>query len=181
VADNDLALGRVVDAVSHSSYWDDTAFFILEDDAQDGADHVDSHRSPALVISKYAPGSADHPFVDHHFYTTVHMMRTMEELLGLPPMNNNDAWAEPMTELFSGPPSQPPFNADDRNLKNGLLYKMNSPSALGAHASARLDFSHADAAAAAVLNHILWRERKGKVPMPSPKHTIFPASAADGD
>jgi DNA-binding beta-propeller fold protein YncE len=180
VADNDLAVGRVVDAISHSPYWDDTALFILEDDAQDGADHVDSHRSPALVISKYAPGSAERPFVDHHFYTTVHLMRTMEELLGLPPMNNNDAWAEPMTELFSGPPSQPPFHADDRNLKNGLLYKMNSPSAPGAHASARLDFSHADAADAAVLNRILWRDRKGNVRMPPPKHAVFPASAANG-
>jgi len=181
VADNDLAVGRVVDAISHSPYWDDTALFILEDDAQDGADHVDSHRSPALVISKYSPGSAEHPFVDHHFYTTVHMMRTMEELLGLPPMNNNDAWAEPMTELFSGPPSQPPFSADDRNLKNGLLYKTNPSNAPGAQASLRLDFSHADAADAATLNRILWQERKGDVPMPAPKHTVFPADAADGE
>ncbi|HXJ93924.1 MAG TPA: phosphoesterase [Terriglobia bacterium] len=180
VADNDLAVGRVVDAVSHSPYWDDTAFFILEDDAQDGPDHVDSHRSPALVISKYAPGSAEHPFVDHHFYTTVNMMRTMEELLGLPPMNNNDAWAEPMAELFSGPPRQPSFHADDRNRKNGLLYKMNAPSAPGAQASARLDFSHADAVDATTLNRILWRERKGSTPMPAPTHTVFPASA-DGD
>jgi DNA-binding beta-propeller fold protein YncE len=179
VADNDLAEGRVVDAISHSSYWDDTALFILEDDAQDGADHVDSHRSPALVISKYAPGSPEHPFVDHHSYTTVNMMRTMEELLGLPPMNNNDAWAEPMTELFSGAPSQPPFSADDRNLKNGSLYKMNLPNAPGAQASARLDFSHADAADAATLNRILWRERKGNIPMPAPKHTVFPADADD--
>jgi DNA-binding beta-propeller fold protein YncE len=181
VADNDLAVGRVVDAVSHSPYWDDTALFILEDDAQDGADHVDSHRSPALVISKYSPGSTEHPFVDHHFYTTVHLIRTMEELLGLPPMNNNDGWAEPMTELFAGTPSQPPFSADDRNLKNGLLYKMNSPNAPGAHASSRLDFSHADAANAATLNRILWRERKGNVPMPPAKHTVFPATASDGD
>ena len=65
MADNDLAVGRVVDAISHSPYWDDTALFILEDDAQDGPDHVDAHRSPALVISKYSPGSPDHPFVDH--------------------------------------------------------------------------------------------------------------------
>jgi DNA-binding beta-propeller fold protein YncE len=181
VADNDLAVGRVVDAISHSPYWDDTALFILEDDAQDGADHVDSHRSPAFVISKYAPGSAERPFVDHRFYTTVHLMRTMEELLGLPPMNNNDAWAEPMTELFSGPPRQSPFNADDRNLKNGLLYKMNPPNTPDGRASARLDFSHADAADAATLNRILWRERKGNTPMPAPKHTVLLAGAADGD
>ena len=92
VADNDLAVGRVVEAVSNSAYWDDTAIFVIEDDAQDGADHVDAHRSTALVISKYSPRQAQ-PFVDHNFYTTVNMIHTMEALLGLPPMNNNDAFA----------------------------------------------------------------------------------------
>ena len=83
VADNDLAVGRAVDAISHSPFWDDTAFFILEDDAQDGADHVDAHRSIALVISKYAPHGADGaPFVDSRFYSTVSVVRTMETLLG---------------------------------------------------------------------------------------------------
>ncbi|HEV2379197.1 MAG TPA: phosphoesterase [Terriglobia bacterium] len=181
VADNDLAVGRVAEAISKSPYWDDTAIFVLEDDAQDGADHVDSHRSPALVISRYAPGSAARPFVDHSFYTTVNVVRTMEVLLGLPPMNNNDAWAQPMAEMFSGPPTQQPFTADDRNLKNGLLYQMNPPRAPGGKASARMDFSHADAVNTAELNRILWRERKGNTPMPPPKHTVFPASEGDGD
>src|SRR5262249_34162407 len=81
-ADNDLALGRVVDAVSHSPYWDDTAIFVLEDDAQDGADHVDAHRSTAFVVSKYSPGSVAKPNVEHRFYTTVNMVHTMEMLLG---------------------------------------------------------------------------------------------------
>ncbi len=107
VADNDLAVGRVVDAVSHSPYWDDTAIFVIEDDAQDGADHVDAHRSIALVISKYSPGSAAKPFVDSRFYTTVNMMHTMESLLGLPPMNQNDGFAPVMAPLFSGPGNQP--------------------------------------------------------------------------
>src|SRR5580704_5557771 len=93
VADNDLALGRVVDADSHSAYWDDTAVLVLEDDAQDGADHVDAHRSIAFVVSKYSPGSAAQPYVEHHFYTTVNLIHTMEMLLGLPPMNQNDAYA----------------------------------------------------------------------------------------
>ncbi len=93
VADNDLALGRVVDAVSHSPYWDDTAIFVLEDDAQDGGDHVDAHRSIAFVVSKYSPGTATEPYVDHRFYTTVNMIHTLEMLLGLPPMNQNDAYA----------------------------------------------------------------------------------------
>jgi YVTN family beta-propeller protein len=173
VADNDLAVGRVVEAVSHSPYWDDTAIFILEDDAQDGADHVDAHRSTALVISKYSPSSTQRPFVEHNFYTTVNMVHTMEVLLGLPPMNNNDAQAAVMAPLFSGTGDQPPFNADSRNLRNGLIYKVNAPKAPGAKESARMDFSHADAADPAQLNAILWRASKGNVPMPKPVHTVI--------
>jgi hypothetical protein len=173
VADNDLAVGRVVDAISHSPYWNDTALFILEDDAQDGGDHVDAHRSTALEISKYSPSSSDHPVVDHDFYTTVNMVHTMEVLLGLPPMNQNDAQAAAMAPLFSGSGNQPPFTADLTNLRNGALYRVNSPHAPGAKESARLDFSHADRADAATLNAILWRESKGDTPVPSPRHTVF--------
>jgi DNA-binding beta-propeller fold protein YncE len=173
VADNDLAVGRLVEAVSHSPYWNDTAIFILEDDAQNGPDHVDAHRSTALVVSKYSPGSVDRPFVDHHFYTTVGMIHTFEELLGLPPMNNNDAGAPVMAPLFSGPGNQPPFTADIRNRQNGLIYRMNSPHAPGARESARMDFSHADRANADELNAILWRDRMGNSPMPKPRHVVF--------
>ncbi len=172
VADNDLALGRVVDAVSHSPYWDSTAIFVLEDDAQNGADHVDAHRSTALVISKYSTGSGEQPFVDHRFYTTVNMIHTMEALLGLPPMNNNDARAALMAPLFSGPGTQPAFAADYRNRDNGLIYQANKPTAAGAAASASLDFSRADAADTRILNEVLWRDRKGDVPMPAPVHTM---------
>lgn len=173
VADNDLAVGRVVEAVSHSPYWDHTAIFILEDDAQDGADHVDAHRSVALVVSKYSPSSTQGPFVDHNFYTTVNMVHTMEVLLGLPPMNNNDAQAAVMAPLFSGAGDRPPFNADASNLRNGLLYEVNAPKAPGAKESARMDFSHADAADAAQLNAILWRASKGNLPMPKPVHRVI--------
>lgn len=168
VADNDLALGRVVEAVSHSPYWDDTAIFALEDDAQDGADHVDAHRSIAFVISKYSPGSAASPYVDHHFYTTVSVIHTMEVLLGLPPMNSNDALAPLMAPLFSGP-GQPPFQADYRNRDNGLLYRTNTSSTPGARESLKMDFTHADAAPAQRLNAILWRDRMGNRPMPPPR------------
>jgi hypothetical protein len=173
VADNDLAVGRVVEAVSHSPYWDDTAIFILEDDAQDGADHVDAHRSTAFVISKYSPGSADHPFVDHHFYTTVSLIHTLEKLLGLPPMNQNDGYAPLMGPLFSGTGNQPPFTADWSNRENGLIYQINPPKGQGAGESAKMDFSHPDAANPAVLNAILWRDRKGDQPMPAAQHTMF--------
>ena len=169
VADNDLALGRVVDAVSHSPYWDDTAIFVLEDDAQDGADHVDAHRSIAFVISKYSP-RAEKPFVDHHFYTTVSVIHTMEELLGLPPMNLFDAHAPLMTPLFSGPGTQPPYQADDKNLRSGLLYQVNEKKAPGAKESSEMDFSRPDAADAKKLNAILWRNAKGDAPMPTTQH-----------
>ncbi len=177
VADNDLALGRVVEAVSHSPYWDDTAIFVLEDDAQNGADHVDAHRSIALVISKYSPGTLQKPTVHHHFYTTVNMVHTMETLLGLPPMNNNDARAPVMAPLFIGTGDQPPFKADYRNRDNGMIYQANPANAPGAKESAKLNFSVADAADTNVLNAVLWRAAKGNVPMPAPRHTVFAADA----
>ena len=175
VADNDLALGRVVDAVSHSPYWDDTAMFVLEDDAQNGADHVDAHRSIAFVVSKYSPGDADHPFLDHRFYTTVNMVHTMEELLGLPPMNQNDAYAPIMAPLFSGPGNQRPYTADYRNRDNRLIYQTNPKKAPGAAESSNMDFTHPDAANAESLNQILWRDSKGTAAMPLPRHIVFPA------
>jgi DNA-binding beta-propeller fold protein YncE len=173
-ADNDLALGRVVEAVSHSPYWDDTAIFVLEDDAQDGGDHVDAHRSIAFVVSKYSPGAAAEPYVEHRFYTTVNMVHTMEMLLGLPPMNQNDAYAPAMGSMFSGPGNQPAFKADYRNLKNGLIYETNKRDAPGANESAKMDFSRPDAAGAARLNKVLWQDQKGDTPVPAPKHTVFP-------
>jgi hypothetical protein len=175
VADNDLALGRVVEAVSHSPYWDDTAIFILEDDAQNGGDHIDAHRSTAFVISKYSPGSAAAPYVEHRFYTTVNMIHSMEMLLGLPPMNLNDAYAPAMGQMFSGTGNQPAFTADYRNLKNGLVYEINKHNAPGASESAKMDFSRPDAAGAARLNTVLWLDQKGNTPVPLPKHTVLPA------
>jgi DNA-binding beta-propeller fold protein YncE len=166
VADNDLAVGRVVEAVSHSPYWDDTAIFILEDDAQDGADHVDAHRSIAFVISKYSPGSSDQPYLEHHFYTTVNLVHTIEVLLGLPPMNQNDGYAPVMSFMFSGGGNQPPFTADWSNRENGLIYQMNPPQARGSEESKAMDFSRPDAVNPQILNRILWQDRKGDAPVP---------------
>jgi DNA-binding beta-propeller fold protein YncE len=168
VADNDLAIGRVVDAVSHSKYWDDTAFFILEDDAQNGADHVDAHRSLALVISKYAPHKADGAaFVDSRFYSTVSVIRTMETLLGLPPMNNNDAFSSMIGSLFTGPGDQTPFTANYGNRDNGLIYTANAKVAAGAKESEKMDFKHADRADPVKLNVILWKDAMGEKPVPA--------------
>jgi hypothetical protein len=169
VADNDLAVGRAVEAVSHSAFWDDTVLFVLEDDAQAGADHVDSHRSIALVISKYAP----HPppgepaVVDSAFHATVSVLRTMETLLGVPPMNNNDAFASLIFTPFTGPGDQPAFDADLSNRDNGLIYAANPLNAPGAAQSQRMDFRHADRADPGALNLILWRDAMGSEPPPA--------------
>jgi DNA-binding beta-propeller fold protein YncE len=170
VADNDLAIGRLVEAISHSAYWEDTAFFILEDDAQNGADHVDAHRSLAIIVSKYAPHAENGKaaFVDSRFYSTVSVLRTMETLLGVPPMNNNDALASMISTLFTGDGDQAAYTADQSNRENGLIYTANKANAPGAAASLKMDFTHADRADTDKLNLILWQDAMGaKTPPPT--------------
>jgi DNA-binding beta-propeller fold protein YncE len=168
VADNDLAVGRAVEAISHSPFWDDTAFFILEDDAQDGADHVDAHRSLGVVVSKYAPhGPNGGSFVDSRFYSTVSTIRTMETLLDLPPMNNNDALSSMISTLFTGPGDQAAYDADYSNRDNGLIYTANAKTAPGAKESMKMDFRHADHADPQKLNVILWKDAMGDQPVPA--------------
>jgi DNA-binding beta-propeller fold protein YncE len=182
VADNDLAVGRAVEAISHSPYWDDTAFFILEDDAQNGADHVDAHRSIALVVSKYAPhGPNGKAFADSRFYSTVSVIRTMESLLGLPPMNNNDAFSSLISTLFTGPGDQPPYVADVTSRDNGLIYMANAKNAVGAKASMKMDFSHEDRAPTEKLNVILWKDAMGNAPVPAMLKAHTKKSADDDD
>jgi YVTN family beta-propeller protein len=164
VADNDLAVGRAVEAISHSPFWDDTAFFVLEDDAQAGADHVDAHRSIALVVSKYSPKMLT---VDSRFYSTVSVVRTMETLLGLPPMNNNDALSSLISTLFTGAGDQPAYTADYSNRDNNLIYTANKPTAPGSKESAAMDFRHADRAPTDKLNVILWKDAMGDKPVPA--------------
>jgi hypothetical protein len=96
-ADNDLAIGRIVDYISHSNVWDSSAIFIEEDDAQNGVDHIDGHRSPGYIVSPYA---VQHGPTDHTYYTQVNMTRTIEQILGLPPMNQFDLVASPMATAF---------------------------------------------------------------------------------
>jgi len=188
VADNDLAVGRAVEAVSHSPFWDDTAFFILEDDAQDGGDHVDAHRSLALIVSKYAPRGADGapftagaPFVDSRFYSTVSVVRTMETLLGLPPMDNNDAFSSLISTLFTGPGDQPAYAADYSNRDNNLIYTANAKTAPGAKESMKMDFRHADHADAQKLNVILWKDAMGDAAVPAMLKERRKKTAKDDD
>jgi DNA-binding beta-propeller fold protein YncE len=182
VADNDLAVGRAVDAISHSPFWSDTAFFIVEDDAQAGADHVDAHRSTALVISKYSPhGPNGTPFVDSRFYTTVSMIRTMELLLGLPPLTNNDAFASVFSPLFTGAGDQPAYDADYSNRDNNLIYTANKKTAPGAQESMKMDFRHADHADTQKLNVILWKDTMGDKPVPAMLKTRVKRTTKDED
>ncbi|MGA2541071.1 MAG: beta-propeller fold lactonase family protein [Verrucomicrobiota bacterium] len=167
MGDNDLALGRVVEAVSHSKFWPRTAIFVLEDDAQNGPDHVDAHRSPAFVISPYARRGA----ADSTMYSTSSMLRTMELILGLKPMTQFDATAHPMFQAFQAAPDLRPYDA----LPAGVdLNERNSPVAWGGRASQQMDFSREDAADETALNEIIWRSVRGAgQPMPAPVHAAF--------
>src|SRR5262249_39402199 len=113
------------------------------------------------------------PFVEHQFFTTVNMVHTIETLLKLPPMNQNDAYAPVLARLFSGPGNQQPFSADWRNRDNGLIYQTNPANSQGAKESAAMDFTRPDAANAALLNMILWRDRKGNVSISESQHTAL--------
>jgi hypothetical protein len=112
-----------------------------------------------------APSGA--PLVDSHFYSTVSMVRTMETLLGLPPMNNNDALSSLIGSEFTGLGDQKPFVADYRNQTNGLIYTANAPNAVGAKQSAKMDFTHPDRVDAQKLNVILWKDAMGSAPVPA--------------
>jgi YVTN family beta-propeller protein len=166
VANNDYAVGMIVDRISHSRYWPETAIFIIEDDAQDGADHVDARRTTAYVISPYIKRRT----VDSTLYTTSSMLRTMELLLGLPPMSQYDAAAHPMYAAFGDRPDLAPFvhvkPQVDVNEKNTLR-------AYGARRSMKMDFRDVDEAPMAELNEILWKSIKGAdSPVPAPVHRV---------
>jgi hypothetical protein len=167
VADNDLALGQMVEAISHSKFWGQSAIFVLEDDAQNGPDHVDAHRIPALVISPYSRRHA----VDSSLYSTTSMLRTIELILGLQPMSQYDAAARPMDAAFADQPDPMPFTAVPARVD---LNARNAPTAWGAKVSERMDFRKEDRADDIVLNEIIWRSVRGAdQPMPAPVRSAF--------
>jgi YVTN family beta-propeller protein len=159
VADNDYAVGRLVEAVSSSVYWKDTAIFVVEDDAQSGPDHVDSHRSVALVISAYnKPGA-----LTHKFHSTVSMIRTMELLLGISPMNQLDASAIPM-DIFQDQPDLTPYKAVLPTIAaDNLLTEKprDKTTAEWMKKSMQQDFAHEDMADPQTLNAIIWFACRG--------------------
>jgi hypothetical protein len=158
VADNDRAVGLLVEAVSHSRDWGSTAVFVLEDDAQNGADHVDEQRSTLYVASPYAQSG-----VHHLHYTTVSVLRTIEIVLGLPPLSAYDAGAPPLYDAFTATPEADPFNALPESYD---VTTKNAKTAYAARASALLDFSHEDRVPDGVLNDILWHAVRGDTPEP---------------
>jgi YVTN family beta-propeller protein len=161
VADNDLALGRIIEALSNSPFWKDTVVFVVEDDAQDGPDHVDSHRSPLLTISPYSRAG-----VIHRFANTTDVLATIEEILGLESLSSFDGYGRPLRDIFGTQPDLTPYislmPAVDRTERN-------PPDTDAAKESARLDFGHADVADDDLFNRVLWKMIKGSAPYPAPR------------
>ena len=161
VADNDLALGRIVEAISKSRYWKESAIFVTEDDSQDGLDHVDGHRSVGLAISPYTR----HGVVDSNFYTIVNMFRTIEQILGLPPTNQYAQAAEPMFTTFTSKPDITPYTALPNqiplNEMNPQLAQLQGLQRELAEFSMKMDKSAPDSAPADILNRAIWHSVKG--------------------
>lgn len=173
VADNDLALGRLVDAVSHSRFWKSTAILVTEDDAQNGPDHVDAHRTISQVISPYT----QHGKVDSTFYSTASMLRTIEDLVGIRPLTQFDRYATPMAAAFSGSANTEPYQvvrpAAAGNATNGVDAPMAAQS--GAQ---RLD--REDEVNMELFNEAIWKSVKGAdSTMPPPRHSLWGAAPAD--
>jgi hypothetical protein len=167
VADNDLALGRMIEALSRTTFWATTAVFVLEDDAQNGADHVDSHRSPVLVISPYS-----RPGVHHRFTNTTDVLATIEELLHLRAMSQFDYYGRPLRDAFGPTADLRPYDALTPAVSLG---EKNPAGTRGARESARLDLSIEDAADERLFNSVLWRAVKGDgVPEPRPRRLAAP-------
>src|SRR5262249_30255799 len=139
VAENDVAIGRLVEIISNSRYWKESAIFILEDDAQNGSDHVDAHRSVALAISPFI----NRRTADSTLYTTSSMLRTIELILGLPPMSQYDAAAAPMYGAFTPTPDATPYKRLEARIS---LTEKNDPAAPGSQASLRMNMQEADLA-----------------------------------
>ncbi len=173
VAQNDYALGLIVERISKSPYWKEMAIFVVEDDAQNGPDHVDAHRSVGIVISPYTRGHG----TDHTLYTTASMLRTMELILGIPPMSQYDAAAPPMFSLFSPNPDvsayrceQPRMNLDEKN-KTGSY---------GQSSMEKYNLRREDAIPDRAFSEIIWRSIKG-TPMPAPRYSIFSRTSGTDD
>ena len=177
-ADNDLAFGQIVEAVSHSAFWTNTCIFAIEDDPQDGWDHVSGYRTTAYVASAYTKRGT----VIHTQYNQTSLLRTLELMLGLPPMNQMDATATPMFDCFTSSPDFTPFEAVTNNIP---LDEMNPPPERisnpllrkDAFASGRLPLDKEDACPEDLFNHVLWRATKG----PHAPYPVWAVKSVDDD
>jgi YVTN family beta-propeller protein len=167
VADNDYALGKIVEAFSKSRFWGNTVIVVVEDDSQSGWDHVSAYRTVSLVISPYSRLKS----VNHTFYTQPSMVRTIEQILGLPPMNIQDAIANPMTDCFIAIPDKKPYLAIKNNIPldemNPGLQSLNGKALHFARKSMLPEFDGVDRGNDDLLNRILWFAAKGNTPYPS--------------
>jgi hypothetical protein len=180
VADNDFAVGQIVEALSHSRFWQKMAIFIVEDDAQNGVDHVDGHRTTAFVASPYARRH----YIDSTFYSHQSMLKTIELMLGLPTMSIFDLIATDMRSSFTDEPDFAPYTAlrPEQSLMetNPPATGLAGPARSGALASARMNWRLPDAAPTERLNRILWGAIKGwSVPYPAPKSSVFSPLSLD--
>jgi YVTN family beta-propeller protein len=167
VAQNDLALGMVVDRISHSRYWKESAIFVIEDDAQNGPDHVDAHRTVSLVISPYTK----HGFVDSELYSTSSMVRTMELVLGLPPLSQFDAASTPMYNAFAERADPMPYVCRPANID---LTEKNPDGSYGQARSGSMDFSSEDRIPDLEFSEIIWKAVRGPASeMPAPVRSAF--------
>ena len=167
VADNDLAVGMFIEHLSKSPVWKESAVFIVEDDAQNGPDHVDAHRTTAYVAGPFVKRG----FVDHTMYSTSSMLRTMELILGLPPMSQYDAAATPMWRSFTAKPDLKPFNALPANID---LNERNKSTSASARVSESFDFSKEDRIPDLIFSEVIWKAVKGEdAVMPAPRRSAF--------
>jgi hypothetical protein len=167
VADNDWACGLFVEYLSKSPIWKETAIFIVEDDAQNGPDHVDAHRTTAYL----AGGFVKRNFIDHTMYSTSSMLRTIELILGLPPMSQYDAAAEPMWRCFTATPDLSAFQSVVANVD---LNEKNTKNTHSARLSQTFDFSKEDRIPDLVFSEVIWKAVKGEDSiMPAPRRSAF--------
>jgi hypothetical protein len=175
VADNDYAIGLFVEHLSKSPIWKETAIFIVEDDAQNGSDHVDAHRTTAYV----AGGFVKRGFVDHTPYSTSSMLRTMELILGLPPMSQYDASATPMFRSFSKTANTAPFN---HIVPKVNLFEKNTKETASSRLSEKFDFSKEDSVPDLELNQVIWKAVRGEdSEMPAPRRAAILHTVEDED
>jgi hypothetical protein len=187
VADNDYALGEIVQTISHSPIWSHTAIFIIEDDAQSGADHVDAHRTTGYIVSPWIKANS----VDHHFCNTDSLLKTIELILDLGPMSQYDAVADPIMDWNGSPSNAAAYDAIapsqqlivERNPEVSDL-AVDDPRRKMALESEKMDFTHPDAAPALELDQIVWKTIKGPDSVMPIMHRTLPGGAAgdsDGD